>query len=245
MNCKTKAIVLHSLKYGDSQLIVDMLTEEAGRLSFVCHIPKTAKGQGKKQFFQPLTLLEFTFDHRPQNNLQRFRELQLLMPFSSIPFDADKLAISLFLAEFLYYSTRDEQQNRPLFNYIAKSIEWLDSCTGNFANFHLVFMLRLSRFVGFLPNLEDFERHCFFDLREGAFCSTAPLHPDFLNEEETQKTRLLMRMDYTTMHLFRMSHDERNRCIDVLTTFYRLHIPNFPELKSLAVLREMYENGQD
>lgn len=233
--------MLHSLKYGESQLIVDMLTEEVGRQSFVCHIPKTAKGQGKKQFFQPLTLLELTFDHRPQNSLQHFRELRLLVPFASIPFHADKLSISLFLAEFLYYSTRDEQQNRPLFNYIMKSVEWLDGSTGSFANFHLVFMLRLSKFIGFFPNLEDYERNCFFDLREGSFTMMPPLHPDFLGREETEKILPLMRMDYTTMHLFRMSHEERNRCIDVLMTFYRLHVPNFPELKSLAVLREMYD----
>lgn len=241
MQTKTKAIVLRSLKYGEAQLIVDMLTEETGRVSFVCHIPKTAKGKMKKQLFQPMTLLEIAFDHRPQVTLQRLKDIRLLTPFASIPFDANKLAISLFLAEFLYYGTRDEQLNRPLFNYIENSIEWLDNCQGNFANFHLVFMLRLSRFVGFFPNVDDYKRGCLFDLREGAFTLTAPLHPDFLSREETARIIPLMRMDYTTMHLFRMSHEERNRCIDVLVTFYRLHVPNFPELKSLSVLREMYE----
>lgn len=241
MQMKTKAIVLHALKYGEAQLIVDMLTEEAGRVSFVCHLPKTQRGQGKKQLFQPLTLLEVAFDFRPQNSLQHFRDLRLLMPFASIPFDANKLAISLFLAEFLYHATRDEQMNRPLFNYVENSIAWLDSCQGSFANFHLVFMLRLSRFVGFFPNLEDYAPRCYFDLREGAFVLSAPLHPDFLGPEETARILPLMRMDYTTMHLFRMSHQERNRCLDVLTQFYRLHVPNFPELRSLAVLRELYK----
>ena len=49
-----------------------------------------------------------------------------------------------------------------------------------------------------------------------------------------------MRMDFPTMHLYRLSRQERNRIIDVLLQYYRLHIPQFPELKSLAVLQELW-----
>lgn len=240
MHTKTRAIVLRSFKYSESQLIIDMLTEEVGRVSFICHVSRSAKARLKPQFFQPLSLLDLEFDFRPSAGLQHLREVRVALPFVSIPFEPYKLSMSLFLAEFLYYCTRDEQRNTPLFSYVMQSIEWLDRCSTHFSNFHLVFMLRLSRFIGFFPNLDDYRSGDYFDLREGAFCSSAPLHVDYLVPAEARLIGLLMRMDYTTMHLFRMSQTERNRCIDVLLTFYRLHVPAFPELKSLAVLRELY-----
>ena len=240
MHTKTRAIVLHSLKYNESQLIVDMLTEAVGRVSFICHVSRSARARFRPQFFQPLSLLDLEFDYRPSVGLQHLREVRIALPFVSIPFEPYKLSMSLFLAEFLYYSTRDEQRNISLFSYVVQSVEWLDRCGAQFSNFHLVFMLRLSRFIGFFPNLDDYRAGDYFDLREGSFCGYAPVHSDYLVPEEARRIGLLMRMDYTTMHLFRMSHTERNRCIDVLMTYYRLHVPAFPELKSLAVLRELF-----
>ena len=101
MLTKTQAIVLHSIKYGETRLIVDMFTRAHGRLSFIVSMPKTAKGKMKKQMFQPLTMLEIETDVRPLQSLQKLRDIRLSTPFSSIPFEPDKLSISLFVAEFL------------------------------------------------------------------------------------------------------------------------------------------------
>ena len=222
MLTKTQAIVLHSLKYGESRLIVDMFTRAFGRQSFIVSIPKTTKGKIKKQFFQPLTLLEIETDIRPKLQLQKLNDVRMLTPFASIPFEPDKLAISLFVAEFLYYALRSEQRNELLYDYLANSIMWLDGQQANFANFHLVFLLRLTRFLGFYPNLDDYEGGDYFDLRESEFMRNPPVHRDFLQPEEAQKVQLMMRMDFPTMHLFRMSHDDRNRLLEVSIKYYRI-----------------------
>ena len=213
MLTKTQAIVLHSLKYGESRLIVDMFTRTFGRQSFIVSIPKTSKGKIKKQFFQPLTLLEIETDIRPKLQLQKLNDVRLLTPFASIPFEPDKLAISLFVAEFLYYALRSEQRNELLYDYLEYSIMWLDGQQANFANFHIVFLLRLTRFLGFYPNLDDYEDGDYFDLRESEFMRNPLVHRDFLHPEEAQKVQLMMRMDFPTMHLFRMSHDDINRLL--------------------------------
>ena len=228
MLTKTQAIVLHSLKYGETRIIVDMFTRSHGRLSFIVSIPKSAKSKIKKQLFQPLTVLEIETDVRPKAQLQKLKDVRLASPFVSIPFEPDKLSISLFVAEFLYYALRSEQQNASLFDYVINSIQWLDGQAGNFANFHLVFLMRLSRFLGFYPNLEDYVPGDYFDLRESVFCIT-------------EKIQLMMRMDFPTMHLFRMSHQERNRLLEVALIYYRLHLTDFPELKSVSVLQELYQ----
>lgn len=237
---KTQAIVLHAIKYGESRMIVDMFTRSNGRLSFIVSLPKSHKSKIKKQFFQPLTLLEIETDVRPKVQLQKLADVRLALPFTSIPFEPDKLALSLFVAEFLYYALRSEQQNEPLYDYVTNSIQWLDSQESQFSNFHLVFLMRLSRFLGFYPNLDDYAPGDYFDLRESIFLSQPPVHRDFLFPEEAEKVQLMMRMDFPTMRLFRMSHQERNRLLEVSLTYYRLHLPDFPELKSIAVLQEIY-----
>lgn len=240
MITKTRGIVLRSVRFGESSLIVDVLTKSSGRVSFMVHIPKTSKGKIKKQYFQPMTLLDFEYDFRQRNNLQRIKDVRVSLPYSSIPIDPAKSCISLFLSEFIYYATRNEQENPTLFTYISTSLEWLDNAYEDFANFHLVFMMRLGKFLGFHPFLEDFTPGCFFDLRNGCFTLSMPLHTDFLNAADAGHLYNLMRMNFDTMKLFKLSHDDRNRITEIVLRYYKLHLPNMPELQSFDVLREVF-----
>ena len=150
--------------------------------------------------------------------------------------------MALFLSEFLYRAVREEAENRPLFAYLQHSIIWLDECGGGFANFHLVFLMRLSRFLGLYPNLEDYHTGDYFDLLNACFTSIRPqLHSSYINPEEAGRLRQLMRMNYETMHLFGMSRAERARCLAIMNDYYRLHLPDFPALKSLEVLKELFD----
>ena len=249
MLTKTEAIVLHTTKYGETRLIVDMYTRTNGRLSFIVPLPKSAKGRFRKQLFQPLTLLTVETDLRPRLQLQKLLSAAILTPLPSLQTHPAKLSMTLFIAEFLYYALKGEQQNEPLFAYVASSLQWLDGAEGHVANYHLVFLMRMSRFLGFYPNLSHTPNpspagegsDMFFDLREGRFCEVPPVHRDFLLPAEAEKVQLMMRMDYATMHLFRMSHHDRNRLLDIALAYYRLHLPAFPELRSVSVLQEMWE----
>lgn len=240
MITKTRGIVLRSVRFGESSLIVDVLTKLSGRVSFMVHIPKTSKGKIKKQYFQPMTLLDFEYDFRQRSNLQRIKDVRVSLPYSSIPIDPAKSCISLFLSEFIYYATRNEQENPTLFTYISTSLEWLDNAYEDFANFHLVFMMRLGKFLGFHPFLEDFTPGCFFDLRNGCFTLSMPLHADFLNAADAGHLYNLMRMNFDTMKLFKLSHDDRNRITEIVLRYYKLHLPNMPELQSFDILREVF-----
>ena len=237
MITKTRGIVLRSVRFGESSLIVDVLTKSSGRVSFMVHIPKTSKGKIKKQYFQPMTLLDFEYE---RSNLQRIKDVRVSLPYSSIPIDPAKSCISLFLSEFIYYATRNEQENPTLFTYISTSLEWLDNAYEDFANFHLVFMMRLGKFLGFHPFLEDFTPGCFFDLRNGCFTLSMPLHTDFLNAADAGHLYNLMRMNFDTMKLFKLSHDDRNRITEIVLRYYKLHLPNMPELQSFDILREVF-----
>lgn len=240
MLIKTRALVLRTIKYGDTKLIVDMLTEEYGRLSFA--VSSGVKGRNRKRnlYFQPLSLLSIEFDYRPQRDIQKLREAVFSNPFMSFQTDAAKLSIAMFVAEAVYYSTREEQQNLPMFGFIENSLRWLDEAATGYANFHLVFLLGLSRHIGFAPNVEEASENCCFDLRSGSFCDTPPVHQDYVMPQEAVLLSTLLRLSYATMHHFRMSQAQRNRCLELFIRFYRLHVPSFPELKSVEVLHQLW-----
>lgn len=101
-------------------------------------------------------------------------------------------------------------------------------------------MIRLSRFIGFYPNLDDYADGCFFDLRSASFCRQAPLHSDFLQPLEAARINTLMRMNYESMHLFRLNRLERNRITELILAYYRLHVPGMPELQSFGIMRELF-----
>jgi DNA repair protein RecO (recombination protein O) len=240
MEVKTKAIVVRTVKYGESRIIVDLLTREAGRVSMVCQLTKSGNGKIKKQLLQPMTMLDVAFDYHKNISLQHFQDLRIGQVYRSLLFDPYKLSITLFLAEFLIYATRDETDNRQLYDFIETSLLWLDNADGGFANFHLVFMLRISLFIGFYPNLDDYHEGCWFDLREGCFTPLRPSHNDCLKPDEAARMRTIMRMSLDNMHLFRMSRVERNRCAEIILYYYRLHQSDFPELRSIEVLKELF-----
>ena len=241
MDAKTQGIVLRSIKYGDHSLIVDMLIAEGERRSFVARVATGRKGAIRQLLFQPLSVLEVSYDDHAKGGLYRIRQAVMAVPFSTIPFDASKTAMALFLAEFLYYATRDEQDNVPLYLYVEQSLRWLDGAEGPCPNFHLVLMMRLTRFIGFFPNTEDYHEGDYFDLLNGSFRSGLPHHANVVTAAEAAQINTLMRLQYETMHLFKMQRAERARCMDVILQYYRLHVPGFPELKSLDVLKATFD----
>ena len=237
---KLQGIVLCTLKYNDKSNIVRIYTHQGGQQSFLIPAVRSRKSMVSGVLFQPLSLVEFEADYRPKSGLHPIKEARAWYPLVSVPFHPYKSGIALFLAEFRYRTLTEEAENMPLFSYLTHSILWLDTCERNYANFHLVFLMRLSRFLGLYPNTEQYQEGAFFDLLNATFTTTSPVHGCFLSPEESARVCTLLRMKYETMHLFSMNRNERNRCLDIICRYYRLHLPDFPELKSIEVLKELF-----
>ncbi len=205
--------------------MLEVYTREHGRMTFVT---------SKK--LQPLTIVNVVFDG-PKSKLLN---VDIAFGYKNMLYDPFKLSIGFFIAEFLRYATRNEPTNRPLYDYLRQSLEWLDVVEGSFANFHLVLMMHLAMFLGFAPGVNDYRDGMYFDLREAQFTGLQPVHGDYLDKEESATVVNLMRMNFATMHLFKLNKDQRNRIVDCVVRYYRLHVPGFPEMKSLDVLRELF-----
>lgn len=237
---KLSGVVLGLFKYNDKKNIVHIYTEQNGRMSFLIPASRSKKSTVCNVLFQPLSLVEFEAEVRSNSSLHTVKEAKLWFPFQSLPYDPYKSGIALFIAEFLFRALKEEAENAALYAYLVHSIEWLDSCDSNFANFHLVFLMRLSRFLGLFPYIEHYQEGDFFDLMNACFVHQQPSNGMFVRPQEAVRIHNLMRMRYETMHLFPMNRLERNHCLEVIITYYRLHLPEMPELKSLSVLRELF-----
>ena len=223
---KTEAIVIYSFPFKDKKYMVEMFTREHGRVSFV-----------HRQRLQPLSIMSIvTGGTRP-----RLLSADIALAYKSLNYDPYKLSIGFFIADFLRYATRDEPRNTAFYDYVRQSLEWLDIVPQSYANFHLVLMMRTAQFLGFAPDTEGYRDGMLFDLREAQFVGAPPLtHGDFLRADDARHFVTLMRMSFATMHLFRLTKAQRNEIVDHIIRYYRLHIPSFPEMKSLDVLRELF-----
>lgn len=233
-------IVLRSLRYGDQQVILDVFTETSGTVPFIVRLPRNGKHGAKASAWQPMALVDVMWEPRPRMNFQKPQELMLWQPWRDLPFHPAKASIALFLSEFLSHALSSEQENKPLFDFVVRSFQWLDTATERFANFHVVFLLHLSRFLGFMPNVEDWEAESYFDLQAASFVRARPAHPYYIVPAEAALVSKFLRMDYRTMRAVGLNGTVRRRALDLIVLFYRLHIPNFPELKSLEVLGEVF-----
>lgn len=235
-------VVLRTVKVGDSSLIVDLFTEQHGRMSFVAHVSSSGRHRSSgAAFWRPLNMVEFDTDLHGQGHLSHVRNVRLYVNYTTLPYEPMKQMIAMFLAEFLCRVLHGQQADQPLYEYLTHSLQWLDTADGEIANFHLVFLMHLSQFVGIWPNLEDHRNGDYFDLRTGSYTATQPLHADYLKPDDAQRIPLLFRMNYATMHLVRFSRQQRRRVLDTLIDFYRLHFPSFGPLHSLEVLSAMLD----
>ena len=163
----------------------------------------------------------------------------MLLPLYDICTDMSKVSLTFFLSEFLYRVLRESDNNEVTFEYIKNSVETLEANSCGVANFHIAFMIGLTRFLGIYPNWENGESDRYFDMLNGGFRQNIPAHTHYLKKEESSYLKQLSRINYGNMHKFKLSRDNRNTIIDYLLEYYRLHLYDFPKLKSLDVLREM------
>jgi DNA repair protein RecO (recombination protein O) len=241
MLIKAKAIVLHCLSYNDTTNIVHLYTEDFGRMSYLVGKPRTRKSSLKNAFFQPLSLVEIEADHHGNRSIHRIKDIRCIYAFTRIPFDPTKNAVALFLSEVLYRSLRESEKNTSLFDYLCRSVQWLDLCEKGVGNFHLVFLIKLTRYLGFYPNVENQQPNWYFDLQGGCFSPTRPMHNAWLTPAQASDFARLMRMNFENMAAFRFKHDERVEMLRQMLNYYRLHLTEFPTIKSLAVLQEIFE----
>ncbi|KQB43195.1 DNA repair protein RecO [Flavobacterium daejeonense] len=236
MQIKTKAIVISALKYQEKSLIVKCFTLSHGLKSyFVRDAFSGRKTSQKMAYFQPMSILEIEATHKNKGTLEHFKEIKIAAPFQSIHSDIFKSTIVLFLSEILHHSIHEEEKNETLFTFLETALHWLDN-HDEIANFHLILMLEMTKYLGFYPDTSDSDMP-FFEINEGIFTPFAGANA--LSEHETHlfKKLLTLKLD-SNQKVFHVI--ERQLLLKILIDYYAYHLDGFKRPKSLEVLKEVF-----
>jgi len=239
---KARAIVLSQIKYSESSLILHLYTDLRGRTGLM--VPG-ARGRSKGHraaMFQPLNLLEIELYHKAGRDLHHAREIRLAHPYENIPFDPAKSAIALFLAEVLRKALREEESNMGLFEFLIHSFQYLDVATEGIANFHLHFLIHLTRYLGFLPNASLYAEKSWFDLRSGSFLPFEPEHRECLQPESTMLLQQMLGVSIDQISAIHLNRHQRNEMLEGMIRYYQSHLDGMPEIKSHEVLKALFDN---
>jgi DNA repair protein RecO (recombination protein O) len=217
---KTRGVVFRFTKYGETSIIVNIFTELFGLQGYIVNGVRSKSGKNKAALFQPLTLLDLVVYHRENANLNRISEVKCLYPYRSIPLDIRKSSIAVFINEVINKSIKEESHAAELCQFIIDSFIALDNLVIGTENFHLIFLLKLSRLLGF-----------------GAHNTEEVMGVRATDLETERLLDLLIKADYS--QTVTLTNSQRRVILDLLLKFYGEHIESFGEMKSIQVLREV------
>ncbi len=215
---KTRGIVFRFTKYGDTSIIVNIFTHLFGLQSYIVNGVRS-KSSRTISLYQPLTLLDLVVYHRENANLLRIKEVKCLHAYQTIHTDIRKTTIALFLNEMVNKAVKDQSNAESIFDFLMRSFISLDQLEV-IENFHLLFLIKLSRHLGFGP-------HASHEVIDGFRIS----------EVEDRAMGALLTAEYGDV--ISMANDTRKNILELLLTFYQKHIENLGEIRSVSVLKEI------
>jgi len=240
---KTKGIVLRTVKYGETSLVVSIFTELFGLQSYLVNGVRTPtkKGTAKANLFQPAAILELIAYKNEFKNLQRLKEFRWAYLYQHILSDVKKNAVALFIIELLSKCLKQPEANAELFSFAEDSFLHLDIADNTVtANFPLFFALHLAVFFGFRISDEFSEKLQYLDLEEGRFVEQQPKHSHYLQDREAAAvSHMLKIMQPVELQEVALNQEMRRRITHAIEQYYALHIPDFGTMKTLPVLREI------
>ncbi|WP_343488210.1 DNA repair protein RecO [Allomuricauda sp. d1] len=238
MQVTTKAIVFSSLKYGDTSLIVKAFTESDGLKSYLLKgILSSKRGKLKTAYFQPLMQLELIANHKNKGTLETIREAKPIHPYKTLHTDILKNSMVLFLAEMLSNSVQEQGSDTGLFHYLQYALDWLDHSDPE-PNFHILFLLNLTKYLGFYPD-NEYKNASYFDLQEGMFINAPSLNP-ILEGKTLENFKHFLGINFDVLKTVHMTRKDRQELLAKVVLYFGLHLHGFRKPKSLGVLNAVF-----
>jgi DNA repair protein RecO (recombination protein O) len=240
---KTRGIVLRTVRYGETSVIVSILTELFGLQSYLVNGVRTStrKGAGKANLFQPTAILDLVVYHNELKQLQRIKEFRWGHLYKHVLSDVTRNAVALFMIELLTKCLKQPETNAELFHFSEDAFIHLDESTASItANFPLFFALHLPVFFGFRIDDNYSTTNQYLDLQEGSFVPTAPSHPHYLEDKHAWITSQILKVQHPAeLADIRLNHEFRRELLFAYERFFALHIQEFGSMKTLPVLKEI------
>lgn len=218
---KTRGIVFRFIKFRETSIIVTIFTEQFGLQSYIVNGVRSKSAKNKIALYQPLTLLNLVVYHREHANIERIKEISCFHPYQSLTADVKKSTMAMFITELINRTVKEESHAQEVFAFLADSMIAIDSLQSSYENSHLIFMIRLSRYLGF-----------------GVHHVNEVLGGRITSEENEKLLTELIAADY--YDYVPLTNQQRREILDLLLNFYADHMVNFGEIKSVQVLRDTF-----
>jgi DNA repair protein RecO (recombination protein O) len=240
---KTRGIVFRTTNYGESSVIAHIYTELFGLQGYIVNSVRKKNPKVNQHMLHPLALVDLVVYHNERKGLHRAAEVKSNPVLLHIPEDVYKSSLVFFLNEILNKAVKEEEANQQLFDFIFHAVQILDMQQPVNSNFHLIFLLRLSRYLGFYP-LENFtEENATFNLQEGAFQASVPIHAFYLDGELSALFYRLIKSSIDFSVDLKMAIEEKRMLIEKILQYYSLHISAFGEIKSHKILEQIWSSS--
>ncbi len=220
---KTAGIVLHHVNYGETSIIAYIYTALFGRQTYIVNSVRNSRSRVKLNLFQPLSIVEMNTYYKENREIQRIKDIRFLIPQHEIPFQVIKSSIALFIAEILYKTLREEEPNKPLFNFLLQAVQLLDKSREGTNNFHLLFLVQLSKFLGIFPD-ETF------------------IYSHSSDKQEQQILRELINSSLQEPERFKINNSIRQDLLSKLLNHYMVHLEGMGTINSFAILKELFNS---
>jgi len=242
MLISTKAIVLSKIRYRDYDLIVKCYTQEKGVISYLLKgVFKSKKGHSKRAYFQLLSQLQLETDYKYNRSLQYIKDIKTSYIYQSLHTHIIKNTMALFLAEILTISLQEEEQNAVLYHYIETALQWLDHKeTHSSSNFHLLFLLNITKYLGFYPDISKIEAP-YFNLLLGKFQYEIKGEYSIFGKNLTL-LKALLGITFDELNLIKINGKQRQDFLSLILTYFELHLGSFKKPKSIQVFNDIFNS---
>ena len=237
---KTRGIVLQVTDFGETSVVAKIYTELFGLQGFLINSVRKKNAKVKQNILQPLSLVELVIYHKERKGLHRVAEVRSNPALQSIPFNIVKNSMALFLDEVLCKSIKEEEPNSLLFEFLFHSIQLLDVQSPVNNDFHLSFLLQLTKYLGFYPAENFSSEEKYFNLREGVFQSELPNHVNYMDPVLAGVFSGLLQSSLNFSASLSVPVQQKRMLMEKILEYYRLHLSGFTEVKSLKVLEEVW-----
>ena len=241
MTEKIVALVLNVRKYNDKNVIVTAYTRSRGRLSFISPLGTGKASNARRARLQPLSLITTELNYKPGTELQRLGSISLVEPWNDLYFNNTKRSLSLFISEFLYRLLIATMPEENLFDFLVDSLRLLDRMEEGTGDFHIPFLVSMLSYAGIQPDISGYAEDKIFDFNTGSFQYSEEAGPIALSPFESKAVKFVARLNYNNIKKVRLNNVSRRQILYGLLNYFSFHYPGISSLKSVEVLREIFE----
>ncbi len=233
-------VALRTIKYNDKHSILSVYSLEMGRLSFLVPAGNGREANRRRALLMPLSIFECVANIKPNSELHTMRDVKISLPLHGIHSNPMKGTIALFIADVLNVVMRESQSDNATFAFLVEAITRFDVMNEGVANFHLCFLYQLGRFIGIEPDISTYQDGAVFDMQEGRFRMTPPLHHKYLSGDDARVVAMMSRITFDNMRFYKFNRIQRNNLLDKILEYYTIHYSSLSQMQSLDVLRSLW-----